>query len=53
MLHANTAASCPQGDFAANLKLLQRFPPVDAHAILHLAEQLATPQRPTVLAATT
>lgn len=30
-----------QGDFSANLKLLQRYPPVDAHAILHVAEQLA------------
>jgi hypothetical protein len=29
-----------QGDFAANLKLLQRYPPVDAHAILHIAEEL-------------
>ena len=36
-----------QGDFAANLKLLQRYPPVDAHTILHLAEQLSGPQRPT------
>ena len=29
-----------QGDFAANLKLLQRYPPVDAHTILQLAEGL-------------
>ncbi|KAK9915756.1 hypothetical protein WJX75_003726 [Coccomyxa subellipsoidea] len=29
------------GDFSANLKLLQRYPPVDAHAILRIAEQLA------------
>lgn len=31
-----------QGDFAANLKLLQRYPPVDVHAILHVAEQLGS-----------
>ena len=31
-----------QGDFATNLKLLQSYPPVDAHAILHCAEQLAS-----------
>ena len=33
-------ASLVQGDFAANLKLLQRYPPVDAHTILQLADGL-------------
>lgn len=31
-----------QGDFATNLKMLQRYPPMDAHTILHCAEQLGT-----------
>lgn len=30
-----------QGDFAQNIKLLQRYPPVDVHAIIHKAMQLA------------
>ncbi|KAK9834207.1 hypothetical protein WJX81_008458 [Elliptochloris bilobata] len=29
-----------QGDFAHNLKLLQRYPSVDVHTVLHRAEQL-------------
>ena len=29
-----------QGDFSQNLKLLQRYPSVDVHAILHRALQL-------------
>ena len=29
-----------QGDFAANMKLLQRYPPVDVHVILERAEVL-------------
>lgn len=29
-----------QGDFASNMKLLQRFPPVDVHVILGRAEAL-------------
>ncbi|EIE25999.1 RabGAP/TBC protein [Coccomyxa subellipsoidea C-169] len=37
----NVRGELLQGDFSANLKLLQRYPPVDAHAILHIAEQLA------------
>jgi len=29
-----------QGDFAHNLKLLQRYPSVDVHTVLHRAHQL-------------
>lgn len=29
-----------QGDFSANLKLLQSFPPVDVRIVLRIAEQL-------------
>lgn len=29
-----------QGDFAANMKLLQRFPPVDVLVVLRQAEEL-------------
>lgn len=29
-----------QGDFSQNIKLLQRYPPVDVHAIIHQAMQL-------------
>ena len=29
-----------QGDFSHNLKLLQKYPPVDVHAILSLAGML-------------
>lgn len=29
-----------EGDFAQNIKLLQRYPPVDVHAIIHQAVQL-------------
>ncbi|CAK0773869.1 hypothetical protein CVIRNUC_004110 [Coccomyxa viridis] len=38
----NVRGDLLQGDFATNLKLLQRYPPVDAHIILHCAEQLAS-----------
>ena len=29
-----------QGDFAHNLKLLQSYPPVDVHTVLHRAAEL-------------
>jgi len=29
-----------QGDFSQNIKLLQNYPPVDVHAIIHQAMQL-------------
>ncbi|EFN54104.1 hypothetical protein CHLNCDRAFT_136251 [Chlorella variabilis] len=29
-----------EGDFASNMKLLQRYPPVDVHVILSRAEAL-------------
>jgi hypothetical protein len=53
VLHVSTVVICAQGDFAANLKLLQRYPPVDAHSILHRAEGLANPQKATMTAAPT
>ena len=30
-----------QGDFSQNLKMLQRYPPVDVNAILYKAQQLS------------
>ncbi len=32
--------SVAQGDFPANLQLLQKFPSVDVHVVLRRAEQL-------------
>ena len=35
-----TPPSAPQGDFAANMKLLQRYPPVDVNLLVRRADAL-------------
>ncbi|KAK9818717.1 hypothetical protein WJX74_002076 [Apatococcus lobatus] len=39
----NIRSELLQGDFSQNLKMLQRYPPVDVNAILYKAQQLTLP----------